>query len=302
MHVVIVGAGSLGSAIAVELVRAGHDVTLLCRGARLERLRTHPVELERDGMVHSARVPVEEAAALARPVDAAIFCTKMADLASVARELAPRLAPGATAVTLQNGVEAPTVLADCLPRATVIAGRVHGFFEMAGDRVRHVGVPPAVVIGGTGPDRRATEGLACELLRQAGFTCEASPDIARELWLKLMLAAGLAGVGTMLGVPAGQVCRTAAHEAILRQALGEVVSVARACSVGLTPGDVEPTLAFARAFPPEATTSLQRDLAGGLPSEYDALIGAVLRLAAQHHVPVPTFKAIEAAVRPTPQR
>lgn len=298
MHVVVVGAGALGSAIALGLAEAGIAVTLVCRGARLGWLQGHPVELEREGTVHAMRVPVCEAERLTAPADVAIFCTKMADLADAARRLAPRLAPGAIALALQNGVEAPELLAAQFPGAAVIAGRVHGFFELHGQRVRHVGVQPSVGMGGTNPAGQSAEPLVAKLLEQAGFACTVSADVRGDLWEKLMLTAGAAGVGMLLGVPVGQVCNAAGGEALLRQALGEIAAVARAGGVALPAAALDRTVAFLRQFPPEATTSLQRDVAAGVPSEYDALVGAVLRLAASQGVAVPTFRRIDAIVGP----
>ena len=53
------------------------------------------------------------------------------------------------------------------------------------------------------------------------------------------------------------------------------------------PGDVvERTLAFVSTFPHEATTSMQRDVMNGLPSELEAQTGAVVRLGRE--VPVAT--------------
>ena len=40
MNIAIIGAGGIGSTFAVQLVRAGHDVTLVARGARLAGLES----------------------------------------------------------------------------------------------------------------------------------------------------------------------------------------------------------------------------------------------------------------------
>ncbi len=46
MKTLIFGAGPTGSLYAARLFEAGHDITLLDRGQRLEDLRTHGVALE----------------------------------------------------------------------------------------------------------------------------------------------------------------------------------------------------------------------------------------------------------------
>ena len=41
MHVLIIGAGALGTIYAAYLSRAGHDVTLFARGERVNIIREH---------------------------------------------------------------------------------------------------------------------------------------------------------------------------------------------------------------------------------------------------------------------
>ncbi len=293
MHIAVIGAGAIGSAIAAGLTGGQDAVTLIARGQRLAWLRDHPLALERDGKVTQVRIAVADWPDLARPVDLAILCTKTSDLPTALGALGPSLAPDAAVVTLQNGVEAPDQVAVALPQAAVVAGRVHGFFELAGQRLRHVGVAPTVALGGIDPAGRAAQGMVAAVLARAGFDCTISGDIRRDLWVKFMLAASLGGVAAALGIPAGQVCQTAGGEALLHQAASEIARLGQACGVVLDGGDVDRTIAFVRQFPANATTSLQRDLAAGLPSEYDALPGAVIRLAGQYGLPVPVFARLD---------
>ena len=71
----------------------------------------------------------------------------------------------------------------------------------------------------------------------------------------------------------------------------EVVAVAAAHGVTLSPDVITRTTAFLQHLPAGPTASMQRDLMDGRPSELDAQVGAILRLAHQKHVatPVNTF-------------
>jgi len=85
-------------------------------------------------------------------VDLSICCVKMPDL-----EQALPAGRAGVILTLQNGVEAHETAARQVPDAHIAAGRVHGFFEMDGDAVRHVGVPPSILFGCTNGDRTLVE-------------------------------------------------------------------------------------------------------------------------------------------------
>jgi len=104
-------------------------------------------------------------------------------------------------------------------------------------------------------------------------------------------------VAAALDLPAGSVLSHKDGESLLRRALAEVAAVASARSVELAGADIQHVLDFVARFPPEATTSLQRDIAAGRTSEHEALGGAVLRLAAQHGIPHPTFLMLDKMIR-----
>jgi 2-dehydropantoate 2-reductase len=65
MRVAVIGAGAVGSAFAWQLARAGHHITVVARGRRLDQLR-------RDGAIVTTtgeRVPVQVSAALDPTID-----------------------------------------------------------------------------------------------------------------------------------------------------------------------------------------------------------------------------------------
>jgi len=74
---------------------------------------------------------------------------------------------------------------------------------------------------------------------------------------------------------------------LLERAMREVEALGRARSVAFPAGIVEKSLAFVDKLPPEGTSSLQRDLAAGRPSELEAWVGAVARLGRESGVATP---------------
>jgi 2-dehydropantoate 2-reductase len=78
---------------------------------------------------------------------------------------------------------------------------------------------------------------------------------------------------------------------ILEQAMYEIFSVARAREIALPEDVIDKTMAFVDNLPPGGTTSLQRDIMEGKPSELSAWNGAVVRLGQEVGVitPLHTF-------------
>lgn len=273
----VVGAGAIGSFLAARLANAGSDTIVFARGQRLHDLKREGIRLEEGGTTLQVRVRAAGAGEPMQPPDLAILCTKTVDLPDAIGTLQAWHDRPLTVLTTQNGVDAPELVSRTLPAATVLASRIHGFFEFDGKAVRHVGVRPSLVLGGWSPGSEAAERQVAGILDLAGVPAEASADIRIELWTKLVLAGPVGGVGALLGVPAGCLRVHPDHWRLLTEAVAETAAVARAEGVALS-ADVEAaTLEFVRTFPAEATTSLQRDLAAGRPSEFDALVGSVLR-------------------------
>ena len=97
----------------------------------------------------------------------------------------------------------------------------------------------------------------------------------------------------------------AEHEPVVKKSrfLGRVepcadraTALARVAGVQLDAADIAATMAFVGTFPPEATTSFQRDLLAGRRSEYAALTGAVPRLAERYGFTPMVFDQLDAMI------
>lgn len=130
-----------------------------------------------------------------------------------------------------------------------------------------------------------------EALERAGVRAEIPPDIPGALWEKVLFIAPFAGIGAVTQAPVGVLRSVPPLRRMLEDAIGEAFAVGRAQSVRMPEDAPARTMALIDGMPPEGTTSLQRDIAAGRPSELDDLVGAVVRLgeAAGVETPLHTF-------------
>lgn len=82
----------------------------------------------------------------------------------------------------------------------------------------------------------------------------------------------------------------------------EIVAVGRAHGVRLPDDAAARAMAVIEASPPKGTTSMQRDIMAGKPSELEAQSGAVVRLGREAGVPTPVHDFIHAALLPMEMR
>ena len=296
-RIVIVGAGAMGSFFAARLQRAGYAPLLIARGARLEQVRASGLVLDEAGGPHARPVAVAADASGTGVVDLVLICTKAPDVAAALDALTPAVGPKTALVTVQNGVETPAHVAARFPGRPVLAGRIHGFFEMEGLRVRHVGVEPSLVYGPLEAAGDAVARSLSQVLARAGIAHRVAEDIAAELWEKLVLASAFGGVGAATGLAAGPMRNDGVAWALLAEAMHEVAALAMARGVALDPECAARMLEFVSGFPDDATTSLKRDMEAGRPSEYASLTGAVIRMASASGLEVPAHRRIEAMIR-----
>jgi 2-dehydropantoate 2-reductase len=128
-----------------------------------------------------------------------------------------------------------------------------------------------------------------------GVPCRVDPSDAPALWTKLVANASLNTV-TALGRARVGAALADPRAVGLMLALGrEVAAVARAEGIDVAAGAAEAYVADARRrLPRDGGSSTLFDLEAGRRLERDALLGAVVRRAERHRVPVPAARACDA--------
>ncbi len=302
MRFAVVGSGGVGGYFGGRLAQSGHEVTFVARGAHLAAMQLRGLEvrsIEGDFRISPVRA-TDDLNAL-DPVDVILLAVKTWQVEELAARLSPLLASDGAVLTLQNGVEAPEEVSRACGPARVLAGvcRLMSYVAEPGV-ICHAGVSPRVELGewAGGPSDRARS-VQEALNKCQGVSAVLSPDIRTALWEKFLFIAPFSAVGAVTGKPAGKWRDVPETRALLRAAMNEVVEVAAALGIGLGEGAVDRTLGFADRLQPDATSSMQRDLLEGKPSELEAQTGAIVRLAAKAGVAVPANAFLYAALLPS---
>jgi 2-dehydropantoate 2-reductase len=298
--VAVIGAGGVGGLLAGLLGRAGVDVRMLARGAALDAIRTrglHLHGLDGDHEVPLARV-ADDPAALG-VVDCVLVTVKTWQLAELGPRLAPLVGPRTLVVPMQNGVEASEILGRALGDDHVVGGVAHmiSWAERPGE-IRWMGMRPALKIGTRRPSQAADLEACAETLRTGGIDIEVCADIERVRWAKFLFISPYAAVGAVLRTPLATLRRDPAARAQLEASMREVAALATARGVALPADVVDDALRRIDALPGDARASMHRDLVDGRPSELHELIGAVVRLGREMHVPTPVSAELYAQLAP----
>jgi 2-dehydropantoate 2-reductase len=301
MRIAIFGTGGVGGYFGGRLAEAGEEVIFIARREHLRAIQTQGLRVDSvlgDFVVQPAQAMDDPAQIGA--VDVVLVCVKAWQVAEAAQAIRPVVGPETVVVPLQNGVDAPGVLAAVLGAEHVLGGLCGLIAFVAGPgHIRHTGIEPYITFGEL--DNRRSERV--ERLRQAfarakGVLVDVPADIKAAMWRKFLLIATWSGVGAVTRAPMGVLRSVPETREMLEQSLQEVYSVALAHQIALPADAVSQTLAFIDTFPPHGTASMQRDIMAGRPSELASQNGAVVRLGREVGVATPLHNFIYYSLLP----
>lgn len=289
MKIAVVGAGGVGGYFGGRLAQAGVDTTFIARGATLEALRTRGLRVDSThGDFVLEQVQATDDPATVGPVDVILMAVKAWQVADAAQKLAPMIGAETMVVPLENGIDTPDVLETIIGREHVAGGLCAIVsFIVAPGHIRHAAYDPLVMFGEL--DNRRSERV--ERLRQAfanaNVAVQVPENIQHSMWTKFLFIAPFSGIGAITRVPVGTWRAMPEVRAIADEALRELAAVASARGVDLGADAVAKTWERYDAMAPPSTASMQRDILEGRPSELDAQLGAIVRLARETGVAAP---------------
>ena len=303
MRIAVAGAGAIGTWLGAALARAGHDVTLLARGAHRDAMRAGSVRV-RGAEEYDVRVGLD----VRGPVDVVFLTVKAHDQPAV--EMAPLLGPHTVVVAAQNGIpwwyfhglagpfEGRRVEA-ADPGGAVSArippGRALGLVVYMGAVIGPPGTvtvrPEAgLVIGEPSGDASPRLHAMAEALQGAGFPVRVTDDIRTELWTKLMGNAAFNPISMLSGAGLGSMARDPGTRRLVSAAMQEAVAVAAALGSEITIS-IPDRLAITERLG-EHKTSMLQDLEAGKRVELDAILAAPVELAHLTSTPAPTLETL----------
>lgn len=201
-RILVVGAGAIGGALAVELDHAGFAVEVVARGAHLDAIR-------RDGLVRRAPDGTRTArlAAHARVRDARVdegtvvlLATKVHQVEPLLDELLAVAGPDVPVACLHNGVEGERLALRRFASVQGVLINVPGVHLRPGVVETYAAVPRGVLDVGRYPSGvDATTRALAAAFTAAGYLSEACEDVMARKWSKL-----LGNVGNALQVLCGR--------------------------------------------------------------------------------------------------
>lgn len=299
MKVCIVGAGGVGGLLAAVLRRAGVDVSLLVTERHLTAIRQKGLTLIGPDGRFSVELQAEIDARAIGKCDVVIVTVKMWAVEALAPTLRPLLGDNTAVIPLQNGIDAPELLAKTLGWEHVVYGSAAMNAAIEEPGVIRQRNPNYSITVAEKPGRQSDRLLKVkETFGAAGVSVEVSDDGPGLLWDKFIGLVSNSSLCALLRSPMGVVQKDDECWALYSAVFNEVVAVGRASGISLPAQKVETRLARARSGPPMVMPSMAVDLVAGNRLELPWLGGRVRELGRTHGVPTPASDFIWTALKP----
>ena len=312
MKICVYGAGAVGGLMAAWLARAGHEVSVVARGAALDAIRRDGLRVRSKGATESFRIRAESDPAGLGPQDYVLVTVKAQSLGAVADGIAPLLGKDTSIVTAMNGVpwwffhglqkdgrleslDPGGKLARAMPAERIVGCVIHLAASTPEPGVVSHNMGTKLIVGEPGGRNTARTRRIAEALSGAGFEVVASDSIEKDFWVKLLGNVSFNPVSALTVSTADRLIEDREVKSYMVEIMREVLAIGRAVGVD---ADIDPEarIDMARVLGRFKTSMLQ-DLEAGKPLEIDGLLAGTLEIARKAGVRAPFTESLYGLIR-----
>jgi 2-dehydropantoate 2-reductase len=278
MKILVLGAGGIGGYFGGRLVQAGGDVTFLVREMRREQLRKQGLRIESPYGDAALKVNAKLRSEITPEYDLVLLTCKAYDLPSATATLEPAVMRSTAILPLLNGIAHIDALNEKFGRERVLGGTARIQVTLTPEGiVRQLNDWQTLTFGEQDGSESQRVGELKALLDTTGINVKLSRDVMRDLWLKLVHLATVAGMTCLMRANLGEIIRTPDGAALLKSFFDANMRIAAVA--GYTPDD-----AFVKTYhelfeqrDSRYEASMLRDLEAGGPIEGEHILGYMLR-------------------------
>ncbi len=283
--VALIGMGAIGTVYGKLLYEQyGSDFVVIADESRKEKLSEKGFTL--NGRSFYPKVVSGSDDSL--KYDLIIFCVKNYQLKDAIDDVRSFVGENTVLLTLLNGVTARTAIHAEYPDNKVLYG-----LSMKIDAIRtengvintvdgeiHFGEADNTIISDE------VQAVA-DCFNSSGIQNIVFPDMIRMIWKKFMLNVGVNQVTAVTKSTYGKVTSIGTNLVLFREAMSEVLAIAKASGIDLREEDIEEFVELMSKFSPNSKTSMLQDVEARRKTEVDYFAGTVVEMGKKLSIPTP---------------
>jgi len=299
MHILILGAGALGSLLGARLSRAAAKLSLLAMDRpHIQAIRQSGLAVEElDGnLTHYALSAYDDPHSLEEAPDLVLVAVKTHSIEDAVSSVLGCCHAKTLFLTLQNGIGNWERIAKFVGWGSVLVGTTAQGATLVGPgRIRHGGNGPTYLGEPQGPPSARVHAIV-EQFAKAGLAAEAREGMEQLVWEKLLVNVGINAITALTGTKNGFIAKSPVARELCRAAVEEAMLVARAKGFQISQDMVERVWAVAEATAVNRS-SMGQDVDHGNPTEIDAINGAIVASGEQLHIATPINRTLTQLVK-----
>jgi len=319
MKICIYGAGAVGGLIAGRLAQAGHDISVVARGAHLTAIQAGGLRIIAGPREFFVRIKASDDPRQLGPQDYVIVAVKAQSLPEVADAITPLVGPQTSIVTAMNGVpwwffdrlpyaqnagngklrleslDPGGAISRAMPTERIVGCVVHLAASTPEPGVIRLNMGERLILGEPGGRNTARTQAIVDALRAAGFEAQATGFIEKDFWVKLIGNISFNPVAALTLATADRLIADEYAKAYLVAIMRECLAIGRAVGVD---ADIDPEarMDMARKLGAFKPSTLQ-DLEAGKKLEIDGLLMGTLEIARKAGIAAPFTESLAGLTR-----
>lgn len=287
-NISIVGMGAIGCAYANQLVKTIpiENINVIADGERARRYEKNGITINGQKFDFKIVRPQEKSI----PADLLIFGVKFHQLEEAIEEAKSQVGPNTIILSLLNGITSEEIIGAQFGMEKVLYAVNAGI-----DAIRVGNEAISHQLGTTyfgekfnRPGTHSQNVLAVrEFFDRTGIKYMIPEDMLKTLWWKFMLNVGVNQTSAVLRASYGAIQHVDAAQAIIVDAMIEVVEVSCRAGINLTHKDIDECLRIINGLSPTGKTSMCQDIEASRLTEVNLFAGTVVELGLKYGVPTP---------------
>lgn len=283
--VALIGMGAIGTVYGKMLYEQyGSDFAVIADESRREKLSEKGFTLNGSSFYPKVVSSLDDSL----KYDLIIFCVKNYQLKDAIDDVRSFVGENTVLLTLLNGVTARAAIHAEYPDNKVLYG-----LSMKIDAIRtengvintvdgeiHFGEADNTIIS---DEVQAVS----DCFNSSGIQNIVFPDMIRMIWKKFMLNVGVNQVTAVTKSTYGKVTSIETNLALFREAMSEVLAIAKASGIDLREEDIEEFVELMSKFSPNSKTSMLQDVEARRKTEVDYFAGTVVEMGKKLSIPTP---------------
>lgn len=275
-RIAIYGAGAVGSYIASKFIAHGINVDLVARGNQLSSLQKYGLTVtDKDNIVTNYKVSA--LSKLSGIYDIIFVTVKSKDTLEVALSISKNIADDGLVVSLQNGVENPTILSSIINPKNVVTSVIYvtAVLEGYGKIKYHSDANIAYNFYNKHDDPRID--LIDTIYTQSEIPHKKLDDIKTATWIKLIFNVVANPLTALFRYNYGQFTSDKRAKELAKKLYDEAVVAAEIMGVKIADNQFD-IIIDACAKNAKFKSSMLQDIESNKKPEFDAILGAVKRV------------------------